>query len=377
MNSIEKNVTIFGSFGFGNLGDELVPNCFRRLLNEAGIERNVEVLSRYAATKIGEAKPFPTLSDPYQASNHTVLVGGGVVEPRDFSCINRAFDLKSKRPNMKVAAHAISVEPGVSFSWSQRRRLERQVREIEFFTVRDVLSAEILMRLVPKASTRVIGDVGLWIEPAPLPVSLTEALPRRSIAVIVGDCWDTPDFINWLAAELILLARQINASVLLLPFSGQFGEDFVVNDRLHKRINCIDESVHVISVLDHLQFQHITPEIAAAIVQLSNLTVSSRLHGCVVSYAMGTPFVALGYHPKLRGFVETVGQRASLVPKNLPTAQSSNTYGYKFSELKVPSGVLSERAEVVMSHLDFSAVPYFQNLQIEAIRELFEQIETY
>lgn len=113
-----------------------------------------------------------------------------------------------------------------------------------------------------------------------------------------------------------------------------------------------------------------SPGRAAALLRRADLTISMRLHGCVVSYAVGTPFLALAYHPKLRGFVETVGHNSALIPNNLPNHQSSRTYGYKFADLNLRRGMLVDRAGLVIPEIDFSATAYFKRLQICSIRKI-------
>lgn len=370
----ENHLILFGSFGFGNIGDELVPECFRRLLKAAGRDRHVEVISRFQGTQVGEAASFPAPTTEVSTTSGTVvLAGGGVIEPRSISCMNRAFRLRAQNPGLRVTTHAISVEPGVRFSWGQRCELERQLRHIQRPVVRDVLSAEILMRLTPKYPVRVVGDIALWMEPEPLPLQLEKILPKRCIAVILGDCWDTEDFLNWLASDLQHLANQMDAGILLIPFSGVFGTDFQINSRILDILRSKDPNLCVISLLDHLGFDCLTPGLAAELLSRCQLTISTRLHGCVVSYAVGTPFLALAYHPKLRGFVETVGHNYALVPDQLPDRQNPKAYGYAFADLGIHSGMLSRRAEVAFNEADFSATAYFRQLQVHAVREMLDR----
>lgn len=370
------SLTLFGSFGFGNLGDELIPQCFRNLLAAAGESQTVQVLSRFRGTEIGETDPFPEgeAAQGGPQSGPLILAGGGIVEAREMSCMNRAFALRRARPGLRVATHAISVEPGLRFTWKQRRRLLHQLNHIGATTVRDVLSAEALMHLAPGHRTRVIGDTALWMEPGAVPEELTAILPDTPIAVILGDVWETPDFFDWLTRELTDLARNLNAPLLLLPFSGAFGNDMPVHLTLRDRLAETAPDIEVAFPLEHLPFASFTPEAVATILKDASLVVSMRLHGCVLSYAMRTPFLGLAYHPKLRGFAETVGAQAALIPGTLPERQSAGTYGFKFSDLELAPGTLSDAADVVMNDFDFSAIPYFRHQQIVAVRDLIARL---
>lgn len=371
-----NNLTVFGSFGFGNLGDELVPACFRNLLRAADDPSSVDVLSRFRGIEIGEAAPFPELDQPSDGphAGTLVLAGGGIIEARDMSCMNRAFLLQNARPGLRVVTHAVSVEPGVQFSWKQRRALNQQLRHTGATTVRDVLSAETLMGLAPDHTTRVIGDIALWMEPGEVPAELAAMVPDRAIPVIMGDFWDTPDFLNWLTQELVDLARNLDAALLLLPFSGAFGEDIPIHAKLRDMLVAAAPDVEVSYPMETLPFATFTPGAVAAILKAAPLTVAMRLHGCVVSYAMQTPFLGLAYHPKLRGFAETVGAPNALVPPSLPRMQSPGTYGYTFADLGLGRGALSETADQVLNDTDFSAIPYFRRQQVIAVRALMDRL---
>lgn len=366
-------LTVFGSFGFGNLGDELVPECFGHLMRAAGQRGEIRAMSRFANIPPGSAAPFPekpALSD--QNLGPLVLAGGGIIEPREMSCMNRAFALAGKVPGLRVATHAISVEPGVQFSWGQRRKLARQLRNIGPVMVRDNLSAEVLGTLVPGHPVRVIGDIALWLQPSEIPEEVARLVPERAIPVILSDVWETDDFLEWMAVELVDLARNLNAALLLLPISGTFGKDLAVHARLRDCLVRTAPDVELAFPAEQLPLALFSPGVVGTLLQQAPLVVSMRLHGCVMSYAVGTPFVGLTYHPKLLGFARTVGWPKALVPHKLPTRQSQGAYGYQFSDLAVERGDLSAAAEAVLGDADFSAVPYFRRLQIKALGELLE-----
>lgn len=369
------NLTVFGSFGFGNLGDELVPESFRNMLSSVGRSTDVNVLSRFQGVSLGETAPYPDLADPSDGPRDglIVLAGGGIVEPREMSCMNRAFKLRDQRPNLEIACHAISVEPGVRFSWRQRRRLEHQLDGMSQVNVRDVLSAEVLTRLMPKTKVRAIGDIALWMEHGKIPAAIADLLPDTYIPIVLGDFWSTPDFMDWLTVELAQLARDMNAALLLLPFSGEFGGDLDIYAKLAEKIRREAPDVNAVYPLETVAFDQFEPSVVAAIMQEAPLVVSMRLHGCVLSYAMQTPFVGLAYHPKLRGFAETVGWSRALVPATLPGVQSANTYGFAFEDIACQSGDLCRAAEKALASPDFSGIAYFRQLQCRAIEALLDE----
>lgn len=369
-------LTVFGSFGFGNLGDELVPDCFRHLVRAAGRDADIRSMSRFAKIPPGPSAAFPGDEPPADLAGRTlVLAGGGIIEPRAMSCMNRAFSLAGRVLGLRVAAHAISVEPGVRFSWRQRRALAGQLRSMGRIMVRDSLSAEVLGTLVPGQPVRVIGDIALWLQPEEVPAELVRHLPGKAIPVILADVWETDDFLDWMATDLADLARNLDAALLMLPISGEFGNDLALHARLRDRLARVAPDVEVAFPAEQLPLAVFTPGVVGTLLQQAPLVVSMRLHGCVMSYAVGTPFVGLAYHPKLQGFAQTVGWPRALVPRRLPHQQSAGAYGYRFSDLAIGRGDLSAAAAAVIDDADFSARAYFRRLQVTALDELLERLE--
>lgn len=367
-------VTVFGSFGFGNLGDELVPQCFANLLRAAGRTDDVQAMTRFDKVTHGDAAPFPGDAGAVALGARTlVLSGGGIVEARAKSCMNKAFSLKATAPDLRVAAHAISVEPGVRFSWKQRRALRQQVEHIGRVNVRDSLSAEVLSALVPNHPIRVIGDIALWIEPQDVPADLEALTLPDAIPVILADVWQGDDFYDWLTTELAELSRRMKRPLMMLPFSQAHGKDMKIHGNVRDRLAQAAPDVKVVFPLENLPFERFTPEVVAGLLARAPLTVSMRLHGCVMSYAVRTPFVGIAYHPKLRGFCETVGMPAALAPQVLPKTQSPGSYGYDFGDLNMEKGLLSARAEAVLEDSDFSAIAYFRRLQITALTDTLDR----
>ena len=73
-----SSLTVFGSFGFGNLGDELVPDCFGHLLAAAGQASQVRSMSRFSKIPPGvsAAFPEPDAALPQDLAGQTLVLSG-------------------------------------------------------------------------------------------------------------------------------------------------------------------------------------------------------------------------------------------------------------------------------------------------------------
>ena len=300
-----------------------------------------------------------------------VIAGGGIVEPRPESCLNRAFEIAEASPGLELRALAVSVEPGVRFSWRQRLRLRDQLAGLGPVAVRDVLSGRVLQLIAPDHPIRVVGDIALWTEPGDIPPEIAADVPDEAIAVILQNQWQSQTFFNWMADELAAIAREKERAILLLPFARYGSKDGVTHNRLRDALDKRAPDVSVVWPGETLPPEAVTHGIAAAILARASLCVSMRLHGCVVAYSQKTPFVGLAYHPKLRGFFETVGWERALVPTRLPKRQSKDVYGFSFEDLTLEGGDLLKAARQVEYFEDFSGIAFWRARQLEFVREIF------
>ena len=366
MKETKPNI-VFGSFGFGNVGDEAVPEAFGAMAKAAGYSADVQALTRFENGLMdGVIYRDDAVLFLHDFSRRDVfLVGGGIFEPGENACFNRLYDIHKTARNFDIMPFAVSVEPGVRFSWRDKRRMIHTLNSLETVCVRDELSANVLSGLVPNANIETIGDIVLWLEPKTIPPEVN--IPERYIVVSLASTWTDNGYYNWIVEELSALSNQHDVEIVLLPISFLVGDDIEQHTKILNRL--LDERVRA-SLLDFSGIPHFENGWIAEIYRNSELVVSSRLHGCVISYAQGTPFVALGYHPKLKGFCKTVLSESSLLPKTLPDQQDRNAYGFDFESLNLKRGQLVERASHVMGGADFSAKEYYKRKQLLAFQKL-------
>lgn len=365
------SLDVLGSFGMGNFGDEIVPGCLTACAASAGLAIQCRPVSRYDNVAMPEVVSYSAYRRE-EGRSPMLVSGGGIIENHAMSCLDRALELQRADPLLRVEPFAISVEPGVPFRLIDRFRLWRKLRPHQPIYVRDQLSAATLGQLSPMTALEIVGDIGLWCQPDARGRELRTSLPERFVAVLLADNWSGDDFLQWLAPELVRTANELDAALLFLPLSLLKSDDLATAKRAAEAVRAIHATTEVI-VLDESHLGEIpSGGMVAGILEGAILTISARLHGCVVSYAQRTPFVALAYHPKLYGFARTVEWEQSVFPAQMPARQSAGTYGYQFSDLDAAEGALFEAVGRALSAPDYSALDHYRSLQAKILASYFD-----
>jgi polysaccharide pyruvyl transferase WcaK-like protein len=348
-----RQLTVCGSFGFGNAGDEAVPLACQDLAKACGIPLDVAVLGRFAKPAMPEVIGIGNADQSRRErlrGQPLLMIGGGVIEPAEAGVIWRCADFL---PPFSAPAglFAVNVEANVRYGWLQRFRLRRLLSRMSLVAVRDELSGRTLRALAPKIPVEVVGDSILWMEPAAeLPPEARAA--GRFIAVCLAPRWaNDPAWYAWIGRELADLANSLDAGLLFVPFSVMADDDRPEHDRVRQAVAAADPKlVCRISMIE----RELPPRQLARVLGEAQLAVSMRLHGCVMAYAARTPFVALAYHPKLTGFTETVGWERFVLPRRFPAAQSAGHYGFSFADLDWSDAGLAAAGREAVAFADFS-----------------------
>lgn len=362
-------IDVFGSFGFGNLGDEIIPNCIVRAAESTGRAVAVRTFSRYddvLVDNIVEHKDY-LKSD---LNNLMLISGGGVIENRKMSCFNRAMSKKKGVNASKTVPFGISVEPGVRFGLVSKLDLRYKLRAFDCIYVRDKLSSDVLKSLAPQTNQKLIGDLGLWCSGESQNLDIP-GIPEKYIVFIPSDNWMSENFYNWISKELIRIAKHFELPVFIVPISVLAGKDTEVCAKILEISRRLDSRAQISLLSDQYVKSSFAGEDLAYVLARSNLTISMRLHGCVISYAQKTPFLALAYHPKLHGFASTIEWDFAVLPNFLPKLQSQNTYGYSFEDLHFESGDLLHKAIEVLKKQKYDLLDHYKEMQSNALAELF------
>ncbi len=368
-----SRLAVFGSFGFGNAGDEAIPLALTDMLGQLSANVGLSVLTRFAEVPM---QGIVGMGQSHESGRRglagvpVVVSGGGVIDP------TRASVLCSAEPMIRAAhgravVFGASVEPGVAYGWRMRWRLRRLLSGMSVVYTRDFLSERTLNGLLPKVPTRTVGDLVLWMQPERTPTVAALDLPSRYIAVVLAPRWqDEPASTTWIADELAALARQSAAAVVFVPMSSLHDDDRVEHRRVAQRMADVASDVEV-----HEVDLQLSPREVCELLARSELTVSMRLHGCVMAYAQRVPMVCLAYHPKLLGFSETMGCLSTVVPSRLPPNQTANTYGYRFGDLGLRPGDLLRAADSAMRPNLHVRLDEFKEVSLETLRQLLGRFD--
>lgn len=355
--SDNPKLALFGSFGHGNVGDEAVPLAIHDILSRAGRPHDIAVVGRW--NDIPDENVIG-LGDKYNDQLHelngkpAVLSGGGIIEPKPIGCVSQFGVFREKVTPSKSSLVAGSFEFGVEYSWRMKRRLRSILGEMEHIYTRDYISELFFREEFPEFEVTTTGDVVLSMQAAAgVHVGVS---PSDYIAVSLSKIWeDSPEWLDWMAKELLALSDALAKPVLFVPMScAKADDDRVVHEKVREQLKQLGVNNEPLSIKEPLG-----PREIAAVFRDAVLVVSMRLHGCVMSYGQRTPFVALSYHPKLIGFAQTVGCRQFLLPKKIGVRQDSGRYGVSFDNGQFQKGDLVSTAMDALTHGSFDLLPLF------------------
>lgn len=356
-----NQLVVFGSFGFGNIGDEAVPYAVEDLLTSRAEDPQISIVSRFDNPRlqnvIGLAEEY-TKQRTELGGAPVIICGGGIIEPRDMCCTLRFGKyLKTNEP-LKCAIFAGSFEFGVDYGWSMKRKLRRVFSAIDQIYTRDFISEIYLRENFPELEVTTVGDIVLGLRAPDLRSTAVEHDDKSYITVCLSSAWNnSPEWYEWIAKELYCLSNDLDKILLFVPMScDKSDDDRAEHRKVIGKINLLSPNNSPIAI-EHAM----SPRDMAAVFRDSLLVISMRLHGCVMSYGQMTPFVGLSYHPKLSGFAKTVGWQHFVLPhKNLPIRQDRGQYGYAFSSLKLGSGELCRASSQAIEFGSFNLLSLFR-----------------
>jgi len=374
--SDNKKITVCGSFGFGNTGDEAIILAYTDILNKVGVDRGIDALSRYKTTDI--EKVIGTSQDERidEIRKQPIVVsGGGIVESNDLGTVLRCSEFISKKFTKNIGFIGISVEPGVDYGWNIKRKILKTLRQstLPAIYTRDLFSEVILRKMYPDLVIKTTGDLVLWmIADEYKPKDFPSYIADDYIVISFSNCWgDDSQWYTWITKELISIANDLGVSLLFVPMSSKFDDDRVEHRVVADMI--IDKSKGKVNV-ECMNGDYTGREIAA-IYKDAKLVVSMRLHGCVIAYGQKTPFIGLSYHPKLVGFSYTVGLRRNVLPVRTPRMQAADRYGYRFQDVGLMDGDLNDSAKLAIEGVDYSSLEYYKRESLNAVALFLASIE--
>ena len=344
---------MFGSFGYGNAGDEAAWMAVNDLAERAGISGGVDVVTRFdepwSDSVLGLGEKY---SDQRKAlsGQPLLIVGGGVIENSDYCVLLRAQKLLKELIVPRVALLGVNADSGVRYGWRLKRSLRRALAKADFVSVRDYLSQTSCEFLCPKRSVEVTGDIVLCMKPGETVPAEVEDL-EGFIAVTLAPRWSSePEWREWITNELAQTARQLQMPLVFVPCCTRFDDDRTEHAAVVAALRSVAPEVRTLELTSHMDARQVSAVLARA-----NLAVGMRLHACVMAVANGVPCVGLAYHPKLHGLARTLGCQEHFLPRTVPAGRRNVEFaGYSFAESGIHEEKLAEIAESAIQNLSLS-----------------------
>ena len=365
-------LTVCGSFGFGNAGDEAIPEAITDMAGQLGMPVHIDMVTRF------DNPAMPHVIGLGAKDRHRlellrqqplIMSGGGIIDSASIGTIFRCERLLDRAFAPRSSLLGVSVEPGKRYGFRSRWLLRRCLRHFDKVYTRDKLSESTLNGVLPGVKTETVGDLVLWLQPDRRDWTSELRLPPDFIAVNLSPRWSRDaEWRKWISNEISEIGNELETSVVFFPMSCLFDDDRkelrMVADELAK----INPRLQVVSIETNL-----APRSVAAILSKARMVISMRLHGCVMAYGQRRPCVGLAYHPKLAGFFETIGWPTALVPDELPRMQRSEGNGYNFADLNLRPGDLVRKVVENIARNDFSMLPVLKAKSAAALEEFLLQ----
>ncbi|MGF1464857.1 MAG: polysaccharide pyruvyl transferase family protein [Sandaracinaceae bacterium] len=349
----QRRLTVCGSFGFHNAGDEAAWQAVSDLTKAAGLAVDLDVLTRFDDPSMAEVIGLGERDAERRrrlAGQPLLYVGGGIVEPNDIAVILSSQQLHNEVAVPRYAFLGVNAEQGVEYPGPLRRRLRRILENAAYVSGRDPLSQAVLKDLAPKVDVGMTGDVVLWLEPAEeRPAPLRDLEAGAYIAVTLTPRWkDEAAWRPWISRELIALARGLDAPLAFIPCSSKFDDDRQEHAAVAALLREAAPELTVVEIDEHVE-----PRPLLAAFRDARLTVGMRLHACVMAYAQRTPLVGLTYHPKIQGFGRAAGIEPFILPTRPVVRGTKEAYGYTFAETGLEAESLAGIGERAVAETSF------------------------
>ena len=332
---MSRQLGIHGFYGMQNLGDEALLQVFlqqsRRILPGSKpvvySRRQDRVRQDYGVLSYGvhcRRKDWLLQQWSLWRNRLFILGGGGILHDYgpDSSGIHTWLSLlrQSLRYGRKTALFFIGVD-NIRHDES-RQLLADTIPQVDFISVRDRRSADYFREIgVTQPIHQVIDPAILLAEP-----HLRQWEQKRPLRIAVclrhwfKSSMETEDeslfqeILNELAKSLDELIERYNAKITFYPMRGiDYDDDRLINRQVCERLRHKESARCVEVPPDVPNFIHALEEV--------DILIGMRLHSLILASAKGIPVVALEYVPKVREYMQIIGQKAYVLPMASPLAE--------------------------------------------------------
>lgn len=316
------DILLYGWFGEGNLGDELILTSMIQIVRKAIPQARISVMS----SKPGETKRLHTgesidgtISTYIDHRARTiarackygiipvcrnlfrpdivVLATGGALSDWNYASAVPIFDLIEFWAAHNKVIFLFGVGAGPISHNESIKRFSKPLSKVRLITVRDEYSKSELEKLglrnvvLSRDLVFSLGDYfGRW-------ASRGDVVQVKRIGLVVAPvCKETPSVFEEFSRRLSRVATLLSCKykVTIIPFQRDYDYPLMVKlANTDKRIECANEGNTIQSILDTVAEQ--------------DLIIGMRFHSLVVSLLMRKLVIPIVYHPKCYSLAKELG----------------------------------------------------------------------
>ncbi|GAB2541038.1 polysaccharide pyruvyl transferase family protein [Gracilibacillus alcaliphilus] len=285
-----RKVLYIGWIGYRNLGDDLLWHAFRELHARYLSSDQITVVPSFPAVNIRQLEPYDTV----------VLGGGSLIAPSYIAVLYKAMKMGKKiliwgsgidripETQLYHLQNNEKVSTILRFQGEERDKLREVFQGAVFAGVRGPYTKRVIEILTGEQEISVIGDPGLLLE-------VEKNSPNRQQTI--GINWGTTNNQLYggnekmLEDQIVSVAQQLIEDGYDMFIYAVWDQDFAACQRL---VTKIDREKSVVFERKLYSEQELMTKLSEC-----QLTINFKLHPNVLSFAAGTPAIALGYRFKV------------------------------------------------------------------------------
>lgn len=345
------SIVVSGYYGFGNSGDEAILKSIVRDFKNFAPNTEITALSN-SASKTGKDYGIKAINrlniiDILKAIRNCDLFisgGGSLLQDQTStrSLLYYLFIIKiALHYNKKVMLYANGIGP--INSKSNAERVKRIVNRVSLITLREEYSYQLLKSVgIEGTEVKITADPVLTTEPAGIEIVRSIfakegiSLDNKYVGVNIRKWPYAKNLDNELIKSLIYLYEEYQLVPLFIPMSQ---EDVVIMKRIASRLDI------PYNVLTNIY----EPEELIGIMKQLVMVLAMRLHTLIYSSIAATPMIGLIYDPKIKGYLDYIGQPAAGDVKsiesimiNIETDKIMKDYDKEKNKLEIRMNELKE-----------------------------------
>ena len=330
-----KKILICGFYGNYNLGDEAMLAGIINFLKRHNSDLSLSVLSddpadttkRFGVESVerknGGKKVRAKRLLKFIRNRYFILGGGDLLrDTAKYSIAKTWLEPLERAIAFQHRTMTLGISVGEIVRPETKILIPKILNKVDFIGVRDERSKQKLTELGVNKKICVTSDLALEALPTIPPTSKTN---NQSINIGIsvrhlkgrGPSVDLTGYTNLqkqIAAIADLLVEKYEATIHFLPLRTHKNSYHPTDDDYVSILEVLRYARHSEKFIVHRYFNSLK-DFYRLTSQL-DLTVGMRLHSLIIAAGLGVPIIAAEYDPKVRGFMESIGQSDRSIPLN-------------------------------------------------------------